>query len=125
MLLEPARAAPELRFVVAAPKYPDIDWPDNVERIDHVPPAAHADFSSSCRFSLNLTRQDMVRTGYPPSVRLFAAAACGSSIISVPWAGLESLFMREAEILIAENRASVLRAILDIPETRRVPFPLG
>src|SRR3546814_1924649 len=77
LLLEPARAAPELRFVVAGPQYPDIDWPDNVERIDHVPPAAHADFYSSCRFSLNLTRQDMVRTGYSPSVRLSEAAACG------------------------------------------------
>src|SRR3546814_16608778 len=69
----------------------------NVERIDHVPPAAHADFYSSCRFSLNLTRQDMVRTGYSPSVRLFEAAACGSPIISDPWAGLEGLFIPEAE----------------------------
>src|SRR3546814_10145207 len=32
LLLEPARAAPELRFVVAGPQYPDLDWPDNVER---------------------------------------------------------------------------------------------
>src|SRR3546814_9609511 len=82
-------------LVVAGPQYPDIDWPDNVERIDHVPPAAHADFYSSCRFSLNLTRQDMVRTGYSPSVRLFEAAACGSPIISDPWAGLEGLRSEE------------------------------
>src|SRR3546814_9577247 len=107
-------------LVVAGPQYPDIDWPDNVERIDHVPPAAHADFYSSCRFSLNLTRQDMVRTGYSPSVRLFEAAACGSPIISDPWAGLEGLFMPEAEILIAENSGDILRALLDIPETRRL-----
>src|SRR3546814_7765989 len=62
----------------------------------------------------------MVRTGYSPSVRLFEAAACGSPIISDPWAGLEGLFMPEAEILIAENSGDILRALLDIPETRRL-----
>src|SRR3546814_11443550 len=75
----------------------------------------------------------MVRTGYSPSVRLFEAAACGSPIISDPWAGLEGLFMPEAEILIAENSGDILRALLDIPETRRLAiaaagrsrFPIG
>src|SRR3546814_8907153 len=84
------------------------------------PALFRSDFYSSCRFSLNLTLQDMFRTGYSPSVRLFEAAAFGSPIISDPWAGLESLFMPEAEILIAENSDDVLRALLDIPETRRL-----
>jgi hypothetical protein len=44
LLVEPARQAPDLRFVVAGPQYPtDIDWPRNVERIEHLaalgPPA--------------------------------------------------------------------------------------
>ena len=31
------------RFCVAGPQYPaGIDWPDNVERIEHLPPAEHA-----------------------------------------------------------------------------------
>src|SRR3546814_16726922 len=67
----------------------------------------------------------MVRTGYSPSVRLFEAAACGSPIISDPWAGLESLFMPEAAILIAENTDDALRALLDIPETRRLALAAG
>ncbi|EYD78254.1 hypothetical protein Rumeso_00083 [Rubellimicrobium mesophilum DSM 19309] len=41
LLLEPARRRPDLGFVVAGPMYPDtIDWPPNVERIDHLPPPA-------------------------------------------------------------------------------------
>jgi spore maturation protein CgeB len=45
LLIEPARRAPHLRFVVAGPQYPgDIDWPANVERIEHLPPAEHAAF---------------------------------------------------------------------------------
>ena len=45
LLLEPARRAPDLRFVVAGPQYPaDIDWPANVERIEHLPPAEHPAF---------------------------------------------------------------------------------
>jgi spore maturation protein CgeB len=39
LLIEPARRLPHLRFVVAGPQYPaDIDWPANVERIEHLPP---------------------------------------------------------------------------------------
>ena len=38
LLLAPARARADLRFVVAGPQYPaDIDWPTNVERIEHLP----------------------------------------------------------------------------------------
>ena len=40
LLIEPARARPDRRFVVAGPQYPAlIDWPANVERIEHVAPA--------------------------------------------------------------------------------------
>ena len=120
LLLQPARQAPELRFVVAGAQYPEIDWPANVERIDHVRPSAHADFYSACRFSLNVTRADMVRAGYSPSVRLFEAAACGSPIISDRWAGLDGVFAPGAEILIADEAGQVLAALLDMPETRRL-----
>lgn len=42
--------------------------------------------------TLNLTRTDMIKAGYSPSVRLFEAAACGMPIISDYWLGLETLF---------------------------------
>ena len=38
-------------------------------------PAEHAAFYAAGRFTLNVTRADMVRAGYSPSVRLFEAGA--------------------------------------------------
>ena len=79
LLLEPARRRPDLRFAVAGPQYPDdIDWPANVERIEHLPPAEHAAFYNASRMTLNVTRADMIAAGWSPSVRLFEAAACGT-----------------------------------------------
>ena len=63
----------------------------NVERIEHLPPPEHRAFYNAQRFTLNVTRADMIRAGYSPSVRLFEAAACGTPIISDVWAGLDTL----------------------------------
>ena len=48
-------------------------------RIQHLNPRWHAKFYCSSRFTLNVTRRDMVMAGYSPSVRLFEAAACGAT----------------------------------------------
>jgi spore maturation protein CgeB len=72
LLIETARRAPELRFVVAGPQYPEhIDWPTNVERFQHVGPADHPAFYGFSRYTLNVTRADMIAAGWSPSVRLF------------------------------------------------------
>ncbi|EKV28186.1 hypothetical protein C882_1187 [Caenispirillum salinarum AK4] len=113
LLIEPARRAPECRFVVAGPQYPDsIQWPENVERIDHCPPADHRAFYNAQRFTLNVTRADMIRAGYSPSVRLFEAAACGTPILSDWWEGLYTLFEPGREIVTAET-ADEARAVLE------------
>ncbi len=119
LLLEPARRRPDLRFVVAGPQYPaGIDWPANVERIDHLPPAEHAAFYNAQRFTLNVTRAAMRRMGWSPSVRLFEAAACGTPIISDSWRGLSDLLPADEACVIAERPEDVLRA-LSAPEHRR------
>jgi spore maturation protein CgeB len=120
LLIEPARRAPHLRFVVAGPQYPsDVAWPGNVERIEHVPPDEHADFYASSRYTLNVTRADMIRAGYSPSVRLFEAAATCTPIISDRWAGLETLFSPGREIIPADTTEDVLSVLVDWPEPRR------
>jgi len=120
LLLEPARRAPELRFAVAGPQYPDgIEWPANVERIDHVPPADHPAFYAASRFTLNVTRADMVRAGYSPSVRLFEAGACGVPIISDRWDGIETLLRPGEEIILADGADEVLAALREMPEAGR------
>jgi nucleoside-diphosphate-sugar epimerase/spore maturation protein CgeB len=109
LLIEPARRLPHLRFAVAGPQYPaDIDWPPNVERIDHVAPADHPGFYAASRFTLNVTRADMVAAGWSPSVRLFEAAACGVPVISDRWDGIASLFDPGAEIVLAGSSDEVV-----------------
>lgn len=109
LLIEPARLMPDKRFVVAGPQYPtDIDWPENVERIEHLPPADHPAFYSASRYTLNVTRADMIAAGWSPSVRLFEAAACGTTIISDMWPGLSELLAPNREIILADKTEQML-----------------
>jgi len=112
LLIAAARRLPERRFVVAGAQYPaGIDWPANVERIDHLPPTDHAAFYSASRFTLNVTRADMVATGWSPSVRLFEAAACGTPILSDTWKGLDRLFAPDQEIILTDSTDDVVAAL--------------
>jgi len=120
LLLEPARLTGANSFVVAGPQYPaQILWPDNVERIEHVAPRDHPEFYGAQRFTLNVTRADMRRAGWSPSVRLFEAAACGIPVISDRWAGLPALFEPDEEILLAECAQDVVRYLTDVSEAER------
>jgi spore maturation protein CgeB len=121
LLLRPAREYPEGRFVVAGAQYPDdVAWPANVRHLQHVPPAAHRSFYNSQRFTLNITRADMIEAGWSPSVRLFEAAACGTPIISDCWEGLDTLLEPGREILLATDARDVLSAVRDMPEDERL-----
>ncbi len=115
LLLQPARRLPGMRFVVAGPQYPaEIDWPGNVERLEHVAPADHAAFYAAQRFTLNITRAAMIAAGWSPSVRLFEAASCGTPIISDRWNGLDELLPEHEAILIADETEDVVTALTSI-----------
>jgi spore maturation protein CgeB len=120
LLLETARQHPERRFVVAGPQYPeDIAWSHNVERLQHLPPPQHPGFYAAQRFTLNVTRADMVAAGWSPSVRLFEAASCGVPIIGDSWPGLEELLRPGVEMLVAETGEGVARILVDTIEADR------
>ena len=120
LLIEPARRLPRLRFVVAGPQYPyEIDWPANVERIEHLPPSEHASFYSRQRFTLNVTRSDMIAAGWSPSVRLFEAAACGTPIISDHWRGLDELLPDSEAIIVAKRTEDAVKALTGLDEGHR------
>ncbi len=120
LLVDSARLAPDLRFVVAGPQYPtDIAWPANVERLDHVPPADHSAFYAASRYTLNVTRADMIAAGWSPSVRLFEAAACAAPVISDDWEGLSELFMTGSEILLPGSAAEVVAILRNEDEAAR------
>jgi spore maturation protein CgeB len=109
LLLAPARLAPYYRFVAAGPQSPQtIVWPANVELRDHVAPADHSAFYGAQRFTLNVTRAEMRRAGWSPSVRLFEAAACAVPVISDRWPGIEDIFVPGQEILVADSADDVL-----------------
>jgi spore maturation protein CgeB len=120
LLLQPARRWKEGRFVVAGPQYPrSLRWPKNVERITHLPPSEHRAFYNSQRFTLNVTRANMIAAGFSPSVRLFEAAACGTPIISDSWPGIETFFKPGEEILISESPQQTLAYLKDLSEADR------
>lgn len=120
MLVEVARRERQKLFVVAGAMYPEgVEWPVNVRRIEHLPPGRHKLFYNRQRFTLNLTRAEMIGIGWSPSVRLFEAAACGTPIISDRWPGLESFFEPGREIYLAGNTQDVLRFLATSPESAR------
>jgi spore maturation protein CgeB len=112
LLTVPASRWPEGRFVVAGPQYPeDIQWPSNVSRIDHLPPAMHRQFYNRQRYTLNITRADMIAAGHSPSVRLFEAGACATPVISDYWEGLEDFFHIGSEILVATSSEEMIECL--------------
>lgn len=120
LMLEAARQWPKGKFIVAGPQYPEsIQWPSHIVRQEHLPPAQHRHFYNQQRFTQNITRADMIRMGFSPSVRLFEAAACGTPIISDYWNGLNSFFRIDEEILISRSPEDTLRYIREMPEDER------
>lgn len=120
LLNKPAVQRSDEKFIVAGPQYPEsIQWAENVERIDHLPPSEHRKFYNSQKYTLNITRQDMIRAGHSPSVRLFEAAACGTPIISDFWNGIDSIFEINKEILIAGSASDVIDCFESIGEEER------
>jgi spore maturation protein CgeB len=121
LLLAPAGVLADHQFVVAGSSYPDhVKWPQNVERIEHLPQHEHPKFYSAQRFTLNVTRADMRELGFSPSVRLFEAAACGTPLISDRWPGIETIFEPMREILVASDTREVAQILEHLPEDRRL-----
>jgi spore maturation protein CgeB len=119
LFLEPARQQPSARFVLAGSQYPDdFRWTDSIHYLSHLPPADHAAFYSSSKWTLNITRGPMATLGYCPSGRLFEAAACATAILTDGWEGLDAFFAPGEELVVVRTTEDVLAA-LDIPDEAR------
>ncbi len=120
-LNDSARLQPDMRFLVAGPQYPETTaWAANVQRITHIAPPDHPAFYSSARFTLNLTRSDMITAGWSPSVRLFEASACGATILSDAWPGLEEFFTAGEQILLPADATEVSYLLKNLSDSDRV-----
>jgi spore maturation protein CgeB len=122
LFVDPARARPEARFVIAGAQYPqDFPWADNIFFVRHLPPEEHPAFYSSGRLTLNITRRAMAEMGWCPSGRLFEAAACGVPIVTDWWDGLDAFFEPDSEILVARSSADAIAALdRDDAELKRI-----
>ena len=122
LFLEPAAQLPKESFLIGGAQYPqDFPWRSNIGFVQHVPPAQHPAFFSSCRATLNVTRGVMARYGYCPSCRLFEAAACGAALLTDEWDGLDTFFEPGSEILPARSAQDVIDALaLSDRELRRI-----
>ncbi len=120
LLNAPARELSSRGFLVVGAQFPrSLQWPRNVRRVEHLAPSEHARFYSQQRYTLNVTRSDMRRAGYSPSVRLFEAAACGTPIISDDWPGIAEVLTPGQEILIAAGASDVIRILEEVSESDR------
>ena len=112
LFIEPARQLRKQRFVIGGAQYPqEFPWSDNIFFVRHLPPPEHSAFFSSCRLTLNVTRDTMKSMGWCPSGRLFEASACGTPLVSDAWSGLEEFFTPGAEILIAKTSEDAVNAL--------------
>jgi spore maturation protein CgeB len=112
LFLEPARAMPSRRFLIAGAQYPaDFPWRENIHFVGHLPQRLHPDFFTSSRLTLNITRAAMAAAGWCPSGRLFEAAACGAAVLTDEWDGLDHFFTPGEEILLARHTEDAVHAI--------------
>jgi spore maturation protein CgeB len=112
LFLEPARRMPQKSFVLAGSLYPwDFPWPPNVRRFEHLAPHEHPAMYSSSLATLNITRDEMARSGYCPSGRFFEAAACGTPVLTDWFDGLDTFFEPGEEILIVNTTDDVMAAL--------------
>ena len=111
LFLEPARRRAS-RFLLGGAMYPrGLDLPWNVTHVEDVPLAKRASFFCASPITVNVTRRAMAGYGFCPSGRLFEAAACGVPVLSDRWAGIETFFEPDEEILIAASPEQALAAI--------------
>lgn len=120
LLHQPAALLPGRNFLIAGAMYPpESGLLGNIQRLTHVSPPDHPAFYSSARFTLNLTRADMVEAGYSPSVRLFEASACGACMLSDDWLGIDEFFTPGEQILLPRDEHDVADILLHLTDAER------
>jgi spore maturation protein CgeB len=112
-----AAAAPDMQFILGGNGWADCPMPRNVRWVGHVPTGEHRAWNCSARMVLNINRADMAATGYSPPTRVFEAAGCGSCLVTDAWAGIETFFVPEHEILVAATADDIVRHLRTVSPT--------
>lgn len=120
LLLKPAAALPDKRFLIGGSLYPrDFPWRENVYYREHTTPKEHPAFYCSTPLTLNVTRKPMAESGWCPSGRLFEAAACGTAVVSDRWEGLDHFYEPGVEIFVCSSADEVIE-VMKLPASEHM-----
>jgi spore maturation protein CgeB len=117
-LLEPARALPERRFLLAGSGWSQADLPRNVGHIGHLYTRDHNAFNCSPLAVLNVTRDSMTRFGFSPATRVFEVAGAGACLISDFWEGMALFLEPGREVVLVESGADLIRELSGLSPQR-------
>lgn len=109
--LRAATLAPEFRFALGGEGWEGKRLPANVRWIGHVGTGDHNRVNCSARMVLNINRDSMAGVGFSPPTRVFEAAGAGACLITDRWAGIESFFAPEKEILVAGSAEEIVHCL--------------
>jgi spore maturation protein CgeB len=106
--LAPARALPDLRFVLGGSGWGEnVALAPNVNYVGHVYTREHNAFNCSSLAVININRDSMATTGYSPPTRVFEAAGAGACLICDAWRGIEQFLDPQTEVICVESGAEV------------------
>lgn len=106
--LRAAELAPECKFALGGEGWEGKPMPTNVRWIGHVSTGDHNRVNCSARMVLNVNRESMAGVGFSPPTRVFEAAGAGACVITDRWAGIETFFAPEKEILVAGSAEEIV-----------------
>lgn len=116
--LNPARLAPDVRFLLAGSGWEDKALPPNVRRLGHVGTSDHNALNATPLAVLNVSRESMAANGFSPATRVFEAAGAGACLITDAWEGIDLFLEPDEEVLVAPAGASVARQLAELDPDR-------
>ena len=117
-----AELAPEYQFALGGEGWAGKPLPGNVKWIGHVGTHDHNRVNCSARMVLNINRDSMAAVGFSPPTRVFEAAGAGACLITDAWAGIDTFFEPDREILVAGGPEELVEYLRNIPaaEARKI-----
>lgn len=116
--LRAASLAPELKFILGGEGWGGKTMPANVRWIGHVSTGDHNRVNRSAHMVLNLNRESMANVGFSPPTRVFEAAGTASCLVTDAWAGIETFFIPDKEILVASSAEDIVNLLRNTSRDR-------
>jgi spore maturation protein CgeB len=113
-----AELASDYKFALGGEGWGGKRLPNNVRWIGHVGTGDHNRMNCSARMVLNINRDSMAGVGFSPPTRVFEAAGAGACLITDRWAGIETFFVPDEEILVAGSAEEIVIYLRSVTRAR-------